>query len=335
MKQNNKIGIYKITSPNNKIYIGQSSNIENRIKGYKKDKTKYKKQIRLRNSFDKYGVENHIFEIIEECKFEDLNKRERYWQEYYDVLGKKGLNCRYIDTSLKKSVLSEITKNKIKLANVGKPKNHSKKGIQNIKDANSIPVIRIDKHLNIKEYPSAAEGARDIGIEKSGIISCTSNINKTSGGYAWVKKDEYNKNEDYSYKFNRKKHKMKQKEFFIPLNTPSSKNSKRWTGRMLISSKAVMDWKKESKKYWEENKDSFIESLKNKSKPYKIGFHFVRNSKRKYDWINPLQTIQDEMVKYGWLEDDNITEMLPFPYKIGGEYSTINKNNPGVFIKLF
>jgi predicted GIY-YIG superfamily endonuclease len=29
------IGIYKITSPSNKIYIGQSINIERRIKQYK------------------------------------------------------------------------------------------------------------------------------------------------------------------------------------------------------------------------------------------------------------------------------------------------------------
>jgi hypothetical protein len=42
------IGIYKITSPLKKIYIGQSINIENRFKGYKKSLKKA--QIKLYNS---------------------------------------------------------------------------------------------------------------------------------------------------------------------------------------------------------------------------------------------------------------------------------------------
>ena len=50
-----------ITSPLNKIYIGQSINIENRWKQYKR--LGCKKQIKLYNSFIKYGVENHTFEI--------------------------------------------------------------------------------------------------------------------------------------------------------------------------------------------------------------------------------------------------------------------------------
>lgn len=127
---------------------------------------------------------------------------------------------------------------------------------------------------------------------------------------------------------------MSKKEFFIPHNTPSSKNSKRWTGKMLISSKTTMNWKTLTKEHWVDNRDLFRESIKNKEKPLKIGFHFVRNSLRKYDWINPLQTIQDEMVKNGWIEDDNIFELIPFPYKRNNEYTTLDRENPGVFIKI-
>lgn len=32
---------------------------------------------------DKYGVHNFTFELIEECKREDLNSREDYWQDYF------------------------------------------------------------------------------------------------------------------------------------------------------------------------------------------------------------------------------------------------------------
>jgi group I intron endonuclease len=112
------IGIYKITSPSNKIYVGSSNNIERRFKEYKYNNGK--EQVRLYNSFLKYGFINHKFEIIEECLFEDLNIRERYWQEFYDVLNKyKGLNCLYVETKEKRRILSKETKNKQKLATMG------------------------------------------------------------------------------------------------------------------------------------------------------------------------------------------------------------------------
>jgi len=41
------------------------------------------------------------------------------------------------------------------------------------------------------------------------------------------------------------------------------------------------------------------------------------------------------MVHAEWLEDDNITEMVPFPFKIKGEYSTYSKDKPGVYIKVY
>ena len=33
----------------------------------------------------KYGVENFIFEVIEECKIEELNQKEEYWIKKYDT----------------------------------------------------------------------------------------------------------------------------------------------------------------------------------------------------------------------------------------------------------
>lgn len=83
------IGIYKITNPKGKIYIGQSTNIEERWeKGHKYSSGCGKK---LKNSLNKYGWENHKKEILEECVVEHLSERETYWIEYYDSY-KKGLN---------------------------------------------------------------------------------------------------------------------------------------------------------------------------------------------------------------------------------------------------
>jgi group I intron endonuclease len=85
------IGIYKITNPIGKIYIGQSIDIKKRFNAYKK--LRCKNQPKIYNSFVKYGVENHIFEILEELDVQSLNKRERFWQKEFDVLN-NGLNCK-------------------------------------------------------------------------------------------------------------------------------------------------------------------------------------------------------------------------------------------------
>ena len=86
------IGVYKITSPTNKIYIGQSTNIEKRKKSY--SKLKCKDQTKLYSSLIKYGWENHIFEIIEQCDESQLLIRETYWKNYYNVLEIPSLCCR-------------------------------------------------------------------------------------------------------------------------------------------------------------------------------------------------------------------------------------------------
>ena len=111
------IGVYKITSPSNNIYIGQSIDIVRRFNVYKK--LICKTQIKLYRSFLKYGVENHKFEVIEECSINFLNERERYWQEYYDVIGKKGLNCQLTNSKDKKMIVSNETKDKLRKASLG------------------------------------------------------------------------------------------------------------------------------------------------------------------------------------------------------------------------
>lgn len=38
--------------------------------------------------FKKYGFENFSFEILEECKTEELDEEEIYWIKYYDSYNK-------------------------------------------------------------------------------------------------------------------------------------------------------------------------------------------------------------------------------------------------------
>jgi group I intron endonuclease len=116
------VGIYKITSPSNRIYIGQSVNILHRFYSYL-HLMSCKSQIKLYNSLLKYGPDNHTFEIIKECKVNELNYYERHFQEYYNVLGEFGLNLKYTNVGSKKVILSNDSIEKIRNTHIEKHKN--------------------------------------------------------------------------------------------------------------------------------------------------------------------------------------------------------------------
>jgi group I intron endonuclease len=128
------IGIYKITSPSNRIYIGQSIKIEDRIKSYKN--LRCKEQPKLYKSLLKYGFENHKIEVLIECNESKLNELERNYQEEYDSI-ENGLNCIYTKTNDRSGKSSEETKLKISLNNT-RPflgKKHSEESILKISNS--------------------------------------------------------------------------------------------------------------------------------------------------------------------------------------------------------
>jgi putative uncharacterized protein FNV0869 len=108
---------------------------------------------------------------------------------------------------------------------------------------------------------------------------------------------------------------------FITGNTPSSKNSKRIititnkkTGKKttrLINSEVTEKYIKNSKADWILNKNNFKKMIKDKEKPYKIELYFIRDSKRRFDYINAAQIIFDLMQEYGYIEDDDSTNIMP------------------------
>lgn len=76
-------GIYKITNlVNNKVYIGQSTDIERRWRNHRARYTTCNSI--LYQAIRKYGLENFSFEIVEECGENFLNEREKYWVSYYN-----------------------------------------------------------------------------------------------------------------------------------------------------------------------------------------------------------------------------------------------------------
>lgn len=83
-------GIYKITNLiNNKCYIGQSIDINKR---WHKHLYADSSNSVIHTAIKKYGKNNFLFEVIEECPVEALNDREIYWIQYYNSY-KEGYNC--------------------------------------------------------------------------------------------------------------------------------------------------------------------------------------------------------------------------------------------------
>lgn len=125
------VGIYKITNPKGRVYIGQSVDIERRKSSYSAGKCKG--QPRLYSSLMKYGFDNHLFEVLEECEETCLNTRERYYQDLYEVTGTKGLNCKLQSTQELPQRLSEEVIDKIRFKLKGRPCNHSPEGLERIR----------------------------------------------------------------------------------------------------------------------------------------------------------------------------------------------------------
>jgi len=211
-------GIYKITSPSKKIYIGQAFDIISRWKDY----INYKhlnNQPRIKNSIAKYGVENHVFEVVEYCDISELDCKERYWQEYYNVLGKKGLNCILQECGEKKKEYSQQTKNKISKALLGSKRTDEqkqrlsdcKKGVKQKQETVDKRIAKIKEYCKeeayrdkfgvslrkkvyqydlsgnfIKEWESGRKACRVLNMSESAVCSVLNKVaNKTAGGFLW------------------------------------------------------------------------------------------------------------------------------------------------------
>lgn len=84
-------GIYKITSPNGRCYIGKAVDIYKRWSYY--NSSNRKRQPLLFRSLNKYGRDAHIFEIIHECEEKWLNFLEMFYIRLYQSFDKKyGMN---------------------------------------------------------------------------------------------------------------------------------------------------------------------------------------------------------------------------------------------------
>lgn len=191
-------GIYKIANRiNNKVYIGQSINIEARWREHKSDfkARRDRHNVYFQRSWDKYGEENFEFEIIETCLKEDLDKREIYWVKHYKSSDTNfGYNA---DEGGNGRVINKETKFNMGTGNRGIARNNRK-----------IVQLSLDGNL-IKIWSNELE-IRNNFIEETASIRncCKKQRRKSAEGFVWVYLDEF-ETDKFDFSYYSKKHNNK------------------------------------------------------------------------------------------------------------------------------
>jgi group I intron endonuclease len=189
-------GIYKITSPSGKIYIGQSIDIIKRWGYYKR--MKCKSQVRLFHSFSKHGAISHNFEIVHECQRNELNELEcKYIKQFNSFDNINGLNL--MDGGRKGTKVSDETKYKLRIANLGKKRslesiNKVKETIKNNGGAWNKGMTGIFSEEALKKIGvrHSQESINKIGEKARGRIQSEEHKKKNSDAVKrwWLKRKE-------------------------------------------------------------------------------------------------------------------------------------------------
>lgn len=122
---------------------------------------------------------------------------------------------------------------------------------------------------------------------------------------------------------------LKENGIYIGGHTPSKKNSRRWVGKMLISSKACLNYKKNASSQFFLHKNTFLEKTQGCTKPIILGIYLIRKDRRIFDYNNISQIILDMMVAHKWIADDNADEIIPVFLGY-----TVNKEKAGAILLL-
>lgn len=183
--------IYKIVNKvNGKIYIGSTINYKRRIKVHlsRLDKNDHH-SIKLQNSYNKYGIDNFEFEILEEV--DDIQLLIEKEQKWIDALIPElnmtlvaGLNChiglkrsdetkKRISESLKGKKLSEEHKESVRKTLTGrKLSTEHKENIKNaLNNSEKFKKSRQDKNVYIKIVNTKKENGYSITDETKSKIS--------------------------------------------------------------------------------------------------------------------------------------------------------------------
>ena len=181
--------IYKISFPNNKIYIGQTIQNPNiRWSQHKSDANKNKTIVS--KAIKKYGYNNCTFEIIDETNnIDKLNELEIKYIKEYNCIIPNGYN---VSLGGNNKCSNEITKNKIRNSLLGRK--HTtvyKEKLAQSWGNKPFYVFKNDKIIG--EFISMNDCSNKLNIPRPSIKKCLNKIKgyKQSLGYTFLYKDEF------------------------------------------------------------------------------------------------------------------------------------------------
>ena len=142
-----------------------------------------------------------------------------------------------------------------------------------------------------------------------------------------------------------------QEGFFIPGNVPSKKraykpirvnNGQSAYDEIIHGKKSlhlgmakqdhIVRYERESADHWQRYAQAFRELI-GVDRPVYVQMNFIRQTKAsRWDFNNLSQMVCDQMVKFGWIEDDNIENLIAVP-PFGTFKWGVDKNNAGVLIQ--
>lgn len=170
------IGIYKITSPTNKVYIGQSWDLERRKISYK-NLSGCREQPRIYNSLKKYGFDSHDFEVLLNIK-DDLKYQKwlDYWEQFFiNYFRSEGYELMNIKEAGAYGKHNPETIEYLKLINQGDVNKNCK------------PVIQYSLSGDfIKRWNSISTAGRDLKLDRKAINNCCIGYSKSSYGFKWI-----------------------------------------------------------------------------------------------------------------------------------------------------
>ncbi len=207
--------IYKITNKiNGKVYIGKTEkeNPYERFEEHKQDYKKERKEIRpLYRAFNKYGIENFSFEILEQSEIPE-EREVFYIQQFNSYVGfnkSNGYNAtlggdgkKYIDDLLvvekyieeeEKSIKKIAKELKIDVGSISTILKKYKVKIRDPKLYTSLKVLQIDKKTKqvLNEFESLSDAALYLKDERKRqhITEVCQGRRKSAYGYIWKFKE--------------------------------------------------------------------------------------------------------------------------------------------------
>lgn len=227
MQDNIKSGIYCIENKTTgKKYIGQSVNVKDRwMKHISELNNNSHHNSYLQNAWNKYGVDDFKFTVLEYCEIDKLDEKENYYIELYDTLNR---DCGYNLKSGGQSTNHYSEETRKKMSESGKKTylNPERRELQRINALNQWANPKIKEKISGKNnymygkhhtdetrrkmsearkgrkpsnrnttpvfcielnklFEDATEAGKELLIDGSAILKVCRGERKTCGGYHW------------------------------------------------------------------------------------------------------------------------------------------------------